>query len=854
MSFHPLASPEISKSIERPAIPKSIHPRHLFLLSFFALLIAACGTVNELIGPQASPTLPYPTPQPTQVLPEAMVEFHVEIPPGSPLGEPIYLTTLDEVTGLGLNSQHFEMRSEDDRHYVVQLNLPVGSTLKYRYARQSTFLAQEHTSSKRPVRYRLLQIQGPMVVNDVISVWSDMAFNGSTGRIQGQAIDANTGMPVPGLLVTAGGSQSFTAANGSFLIEGLPPGTHNLVAYAMDGSYQLFQQGAVVAADSTTPAPIRLTPASFVNVVFTVVVPQNTMPAVPIRIAGNITQLGNTFADLSGGVSVLASRMPSLSPLPDGRYSITLSLPVGADIRYKYTLGDGFWNAEHNPGGEFLLRRLIVPDKPDVVEDYIASWGNSSRGPVLFDLTVPDETPTTDQVSIQFNPYGWTEPVPMWFLGEDHWAYVLYSPLEIFDRLGYRYCRSDQCGSADDALTPGNDSFGRLLEPTDGNQTIQEHVENWAHLYPDLPPVNITSTEIRPRQGEFKAGVEFQTHYDPSWIARMPVSLKEIQSMGANWLVLPTTWTYTRQNPPVIEPVSGNDPLWFDIETMIEKAHAFNLNVAVFPTPHFSQEPEQWWAEASLDFPWWQTWFDRYQEFILHHAELAQRQGAQALILGEDWLNPALPNGVLENGSPSGVPADAQVRWRALIEKIRERYSGSLVWALPFPGGVDNPPPFLDLVDQIYVLWDMPPLAQNQDAPEAELHTTAAQYMDGLKDFQMELGKPLVLGIAYPSADGGLTGCIKDPMQSDPEGCLNPDLLAPPNPDIAPISLDLKEQEQVYNAILVALNEREWIQGIVSRGYYPPVALQDKSTSVHGKPAGDVLWYWYPRLTGNLTP
>jgi hypothetical protein len=854
MSFQ-LAFPyKISKLIEILPVQKSIFLRCLFLLSIFTLFISACDTASELLGSQASPTPPYPTPRPTQALPEAMVEFRVEIPPGSPSGEPIYLTILDEVTGLSLNSQRFEMQAEDDLHYVIKLSLPVGSTVKYRYARQSTYLAQEHTSSKIPVRYRLLQVQGPMRINDVISVWSDMAFNGSTGRIQGHAMDANTGAPLPGLLVTAGGSQSFTAADGSFLIEGLPPGTHNLVAYAMDGSYQPFQQGAIVAADSTTPTPIQLTPSTFVNIVFTVVVPQNTMPAVPIRIAGNLTQLGNTFADLSGGVSVLASQMPSLSPLPDGRYSLTLSLPVGADVRYKYTLGDGFWNAEHNPEGEFRLRRLIVPDKPEVVEDYVASWGNSSRGPVLFDLTVPAETPTTDLVSIQFNPYGWTEPVPMWFLGEDHWAYILYSPLEIFDRLGYRYCRSDQCGSADDALTPGNDSFGRLLEPTDGTQTIQEKVDDWAYFYPDLPPVNITSAEIRPRQGYFMAGVEFQTNYEPSWIARMPVGLKEIQSMGANWLILPTTWTYTRQNPPVIEPISGNDPLWFDIEYMIERAHAFNLNVAVFPTPHFPQESEQWWAGAPLDFPWWQAWFDRYQDFILHHAELAQRQGAQALVLGGKWLNPALPGGVLGNGSPSGVPADVEVRWRSLIEKIRERYSGSLVWALPFPDGVDKPPPFLDSVDQIYVLWDMTPLARSKDAPEAEIHTSAAQYMDDLKSFQVELGKPLVMGITYPSADGGLTGCIMDPMQSNPEGCLNLDLLAPPNPDIPPISLDLQEQEQVYNAILVALNERDWIQGIVSRGYYPPVALQDKSTSVHGKPAGDILWYWYPRLSGKISP
>jgi hypothetical protein len=37
---------------------------------------------------------------------------------------------------------------------------------------------------------------------------------------------------------------------------------------------------------------------------------------------------------------------------------------------------------------------------------------------------------------------------------------------------------------------------------------------------------------------------------------------------------------------------------------------------------------------------------------------------------------------------------------------------------------------------------------------------------------------------------------------------------------------------------------------VVSRGYYPPAALRDKSASVHGKPAADILWYWFPRMLG----
>jgi hypothetical protein len=63
-----------------------------------------------------------------------------------------------------------------------------------------------------------------------------------------------------------------------------------------------------------------------------------------------------------------------------------------------------------------------------------------------------------------------------------------------------------------------------------------------------------------------------------------------------------------------------------------------------------------------------------------------------------------------------------------------------------------------------------------------------------------------------------------------------------------PITPNLAEQTSLYNAVLLAVNQRKWIDGVFSRGYYPPAQAQDFTPSVNGKPAGDVLWYWYPKL------
>jgi hypothetical protein len=171
--------------------------------------------------------------------------------------------------------------------------------------------------------------------------------------------------------------------------------------------------------------------------------------------------------------------MPVLTPLPDGRYSVSLFLPAGADIEYKYTLGDGFWNSEFTSGGQYMVRNLIVPAQNTTIEDVVQSWQAGPNAPILFEVTVPQDTPITDMIYIQFNPYGWTQPIPMWRRGNNEWVYKLYGPLNIVGSFGYRYCRNAECGSADDTQTSGNISRGRTVSASIAPQDIFDKVDQW---------------------------------------------------------------------------------------------------------------------------------------------------------------------------------------------------------------------------------------------------------------------------------------------------------------------------------------------------------------------------------------
>lgn len=823
------------------------------------LLLAGCTLPTPDSAPATSTqtvqTEPESSAEPVELPPVeyAEITFRVQVPANTPPDQPVFINILDEVTGLALSAQANPMDPVDATHYAARLAFPLGSVVKYRYSRQTPEApADEHTSDGRQVRYRLYHVQAPGGVEDVVSRWTDTTFEDPTGRIIGKVIDASTKQPIPNLLVAAGGAQAFTAADGSFIIEGLPSGTHNLVGYAIDGGYHTFMQGALVAADSSTIAEFSLNPAKLVQVTFELTAPENTTPAVPVRLAGNLYQLGNTYADLSGGFSSLAKRMPNLSPLPDNRYTLSISLPAGADVRYLYTMGDGFWNAEILPGSS--LRQLIVPDQDTRVFDQLASWSTGETAPIAFDVSTPAGTPPGDSIYLQLNPlYGWTEPVPLWQLAENRWVYVLNSPLEIIDTLRYRVCRNAQCGASDDAQTSGPFAEGYAVTTSPEYQEVKVQVDSWAWLDPTLPATQPPGVEVSNRGPGYVAGVEWQARYHPSWTPMAAGMANDVLHAGGNWTVLAPTWTYTRNSPPILEIVAGRDAFWPDLVEFIRQSRSLNQSVAVFPTPVFAPpgtggSAAEWWVDAKRDFPWWVVWFDQYSKFILHHAELAARNDAQAIIIGGDWLAPAMPGGRLADGSPSGVPADAEGRWRELINQVRQHYSGQIWWALPFSQAVVGAPAFLDAVDGMYLLFSEP-LSSRPDATQAELEAEAARLIDtAVYPLKLRFSKPLVLAPAYASADGAATACLPDPAG----GCLPLSALEQPNPDFPAIPLDLQEQVDIYRALLAVADGRVWIDGFVSRGYYPPVALQDKSASVHGKPAQDILAYYFPRLTGTM--
>ena len=251
----------------------------------FLMVVCVVLTLAFVLSSCQPTAVPVPEAETVSAGPLAQVTFVVTPPAGTDSSAKLTLEILDEVTGLALNPSRLSMTATSDGRFTVEAAFSEGSLVKYRYLREGTPPAVEYGSTNQQIRYRIFRVYGSDQVEDIIAAWNDQPFTGAVGRIRGQAIDNTNNTPLPNLYVTAAGISTLTSSDGSFLLEGIPVGTHQLVAISLDGAYKTFQQGATVAAGATTPAAIALSPVQMIAVNFVVKPPEGNLTGVTRGIA-----------------------------------------------------------------------------------------------------------------------------------------------------------------------------------------------------------------------------------------------------------------------------------------------------------------------------------------------------------------------------------------------------------------------------------------------------------------------------------------------------------------------------------------------------------------------------------------
>ncbi len=805
-----------------------------------ALLAASCV---QPLGPSGAPT-PLPVSSPTP-MPSAEILF-VALPPDGT--QNLDLILLDIVTGHNEVLQTVSMTRRDDGSFQARLIIPVGSVLHYQYIRREPSIAAEIDSFGEVIPYRMAYVPGPGQITDNIAAWSDGAYLGETGRILGHLRDAVSDEPLPFLMVSAAGMLTFSDSEGAFRLENLPIGIHQVVVVSPDGAYQPIQQGAAIATNRTTPVEFRLQPAPSVRLTLQVTVPSDTIPGVPVRVAGNVRHLGARF-DLQQNASIhYATDMPTLFAVDNTHFVMLTEAHAGMDLRYKYTLGDGYWNAERHGDGSFLTRQVIVPDEDLTLVDTVSTWHTPEGGSLMFRLSVPENTPDSETIGVQFNRNGWVDPLEMWRLGRYEWLYTLNSPLDLDEPLQYRYCRNMQCGAAGTPADLGPEGIQGALTEASINQNMNDVVDAWRWWESTAPPASVVAPPIIPRP-DLEVGVEFISAYDPSWNLVLPHAWEDILNFGSTAVTLSPAWVWEHSQPnPVLSFDPSIAPYPDELIEAIADAQQLNLSVGLRATTLPEGEAyATWWGDSLHSDDWWAVWFEEYRSFVLTLASQASQAGVSKLILGGPEVGPALPGGLLPNGLESDVPKNAETRWREIVDDVRAIYSGTLAFEIELGAELQMPPPFLDAFDEIHLYWHAP----LTDAIDPEFDALQDQAASALQDVfaahPIFSQKPLILVVEYLSLYASQTGCAPTVDEScRPASDFQHGAIADPD-----LVVNLEGQTEALNAVLLAAYARSEIGGFYVRGYDPTMPMQDKSASVNGKPARDLLWYWFPRITGS---
>lgn len=794
-----------------------IHPAYTFLILFLSLVfISSCSNLSSLTSQLT-----------TNDFQLAEVLFKVTLPEDVTADAKVMLEIVDDVTGVYFNAARYEMVREDAAHYSLRIPLKISTEVKYRYVRVSSETDYERTAEGEPVRFRIARLDGPRIIEDIVAAWSENTLDRKVGRITGQVIDQVNNAPIPNLLISVGGKQVITASDGSFIVNQLVPGVHNLVIYSMDGSYETFQQGALIAEGASTPVLVYLKKRPTTLVRFEVTLPRDHPKEMPLRFISNLSNLGNAYADLSSGSAGSAVNYPTMIYAANNRYFIELELPVGLHLRYKYSFGDGFWNTELSNDGSFITRDLVIQEGM-VMRDRVMSFSYSQIAPVKITVKVPDATPANEKVYIQFKPFDWTEPLPMVSRGSGIWEFTLYSPLHFTDSLEYRYCRNGLC-----EISVGETSGPTTLAPLPESRTITNTVVEWS----GLSALTVDSTEylafeaLGTRPG-FMAGVEFAPAYAAGWRATITSGLNFSQQLGGDFVILSPTWTTSSSGQPYLSIAPGEDLQWHELVTMINHVTISGQRTFLYPQVNYTQGAINYYSSDLWSEEFKTTWYEQYQRFLFHHADLAQLMATDALVITE----PSAP--YIEVGQHTvdtgRVPrALSDEHWGMIITGLRQRFEGKLIGVVTISASNTYIPTWLDQVDMVYVL--LSPSLEIKQGSVSEIRRYFDTILDTLvKPIVSVTDQPVLIGISYPSSEQAIYGMLT----SNAYQLISPGLENQR-------AVDLEIQAKIYSAAIQSSAARDWITGFISRGFFPYAELQDSSSSIYQKPSSEIVWFWY---------
>jgi hypothetical protein len=287
-------------------------------------------------------------------------------------------------------------------------------------------------------------------------------------------------------------------------------------------------------------------------------------------------------------------------------------------------------------------------------------------------------------------------------------------------------------------------------------------------------------------------------------------TLAELSDLGAQWVSL-TPFGFMRSlDEPVVHFIGDYPGGETDerMERVIAQAKARGLQVLL--KPHLWIARGDWRGEIGFEEDSdWQRWFDSYERWILHYADMAQRLGVDTLVVGVEFRSSQKSHEDL---------------WRALVGEVRKRFQGKLTYSANWDDAAELP--WWDALDYIGVQF-YPPLASGLEARPPKLESALASQLGALEGLSKRYDKPVLFTeVGYRAAEDGLQHPHEWPERSYAKSA---------NP---------KTQELGYRAFFDAIRARPWVRGVYWWKWFTDPNTDEEGPagfSPRGKPAERVL-------------
>ncbi len=216
-------------------------------------------------------------------------------------------------------------------------------------------------------------------------------------------------------------------------------------------------------------------------------------------------------------------------------------------------------------------------------------------------------------------------------------------------------------------------------------------------------------------------------------------ALSALRDLGATAAaIVPYTPMPTADQPAALLPRrhAGGAQSDATMAHTIRRAHALGMDVLL--KPQISGEVE--WP-GSIEMPSeaaWDTFFDRYADWMLHYALMAERYDVAVLSIGTELVDATRTH---------------EAEWRRLIERVRAVYDGAIVYAANW-GDEAERLAFADALDAVGI-DSYYPLTSDTSATDAELRAGAESVADRIQAVAERTGRPVLLTeMGFPNTQG----------------------------------------------------------------------------------------------------